>query len=188
MESAVRTRLRQIVLLTIGSLFILSCASAQTADICSTTRLPTAASELLKTKFPLWRAKQISDLEGYDHQLWLETHAKECPGIAIGHFESSDDLSYAALLVPRAKASSGYKIVVLSASGSGNTYSSKILEQGQGSEGLVISVAAPGQYSDFENTETAKPKVDGIYVQWIEKAATLYYWSSGQYHKLQTED
>ena len=94
------------------------------------------------------------------------------------------------MLVPKAKSSSGYKIVVLSAFAPGNTYSSKILEQGQGegSNGLVISVAAPGQYSDFENTEMAKLKVDGIYVQWIEKPAILYYWSSGQYHKLQTED
>jgi hypothetical protein len=169
---------------------MLSYASAQTTDICSTNRLPADANELLKTKFPLWRAKQISDLEGYDRQLWLETHAQECPGIAIGRFESSANLSYAALLVPKAKSSSGYKIVVLSASGPGNTYASKILEQGQGegSDGLVISVAAPGQYSGFENTEMAKLKVDGIYVQWIEKAASLYYWSSGQYHKLQTED
>ena len=184
------TRPRQIVLLTLISLFLVSYAFAQTPDVCSTTRLPAAASELLKTKFPLWRAKQISDLEGHDRQLWLETHAKECPGIAIGHFESSEDLSYAALLVPKEKTSSGYKIVVLSASGPGNAYTSKILEQGQGqgSDGLVISAAAPGQYSDFENTEMAKLKVDGIYVQWIEKAAILYYWSSGQYHKLQTED
>jgi hypothetical protein len=190
MESTVRTRLRQIVLLTMVSLFILSYASAQTADMCSATRLPGAASELLKTKFPLWRAKQISDLEGYDRQLWLETHPKECPGIAIGHFESSDDLSYAALLVPKTKSSGGYKIVVLSMSQPGNAYSSKILEQGQGqgADGLVISVAAPGQYTDFENTEMAKLKVDGIYVEWIEKGAILYYWSAGQYHKLQTED
>ena len=94
------------------------------------------------------------------------------------------------LLVPKAKTSSGYKIVVLSTSGPGNAYTSRILEQGhgQGSDGLVISVATPGQYSDFENTEMAKLKVDGIYVQWIEKAAILYYWASGQYHKLQTED
>ena len=167
---------------------MLSYASAQTTDICSTTRLPADANELLKTKFPLWRVKLISDLEGYDRQLWLENHAKECPGIAIGHFESSKNLSFAALLISKAKTNSGYEIVVLSASGPGNTYSSKILEQGQGADGLVISVAAPGQYSDFENTETAKSKVDGIYVQWIEKAAILYYWSSGQYHKLQTED
>ena len=35
------------------------------------------------------------------------------------------------LLVPKTKSSSGYKIVVLSAVGPGNTYSSKILQQGR---------------------------------------------------------
>jgi hypothetical protein len=79
---------------------------------------------------------------------------------------------------------------VLSASGSGNAYSSKILdqEQGQGSDGLVISVAAPGQYSDFEDTKVTKVKVDGIYAEWIEKGAILYYWSAGRYQKLQVSD
>src|SRR5579864_1819658 len=170
-----KTRLRQIVLFTIVNLFMLSYASAQTTEICSLTRLPSAASELLKTKFPLWRAKQISDLDGYDRQLWLETHAKECPGIAVGHFESSENLSYAVLLVPKKESTGGYEIVVLSESGS--VYSAKILDQaqGQGSDGMVISQARPGQYSDFENATQAKITLDGIYVEWIEKGAILYY-------------
>jgi hypothetical protein len=141
-------------------------------------------------KFPLWRAKQISDLDAYDRQLWLKAHPKKCPGIAIGHFDDPDQFAYAVLLVPTTKSSDGYKIVVLSASGSGNAYSSKILdqEQGQGSDGLVISVAAPGQYSDFEDTKVTKVRVDGIYAEWIEKGAILYYWSAGRYHKLQVSD
>jgi len=40
----------------------------------------------------------------------------------------------------------------------------------------------------FENTKLAKLRVDGIYVEWIEKAAILYDWSSGRYHKLQVSD
>ena len=165
---------------------MLSYSSAQTKEICSLTRLPNAASELLKTEFPLWRAKQISDLEAYDRQLWIEEHPKECPGIAIGYFEGSEQLAYAVLLIPKKESIRGYKIVVLNELGS--AFSAKVLEQGQSSEGLVISVAAPGQYSDFENTEAANLKADGIYVQWIEKAALLYYWSGGRYHKLQTSD
>jgi hypothetical protein len=175
------------MLLTIVSLFMLSYASAQTTEICSLTRLPSAASELLKTKFPLWRAKQISDLEAYDRQLWIEEHPKECPGIAIGHFESSEQLAYAVLLLPKKESTGGYKIVVLSELGS--VYSAKILDQAQGQGAdMAISAAAPGQYSDFEDTKRAKVTVDGIYVEWIEKAAVLYYWSDGQYHKLQTSD
>jgi hypothetical protein len=174
------------VLLTIVNLSTLSHSSAQTTEICSVTRLPTAASELLRTKFPLWRAKQISDLEAYDRQFWTEEHPKECPGIAIGHFEGSEHLAYAMLLVPKNESTGGYKIVVLSELGS--AFSAKLLEQGQSAQGLVISVAAPGQYADFEDTKQAKLTVDAIYVQWIEKAALLYYSSGGRYHQLQTSD
>lgn len=188
-----KTRIGQIAVLTTVSLFILTCTSSlsgQTSRICSATTLPTAAGELLKAKFPLWRAKQISDLEGDDRQLWLKAHPKDCPSIAAGHFESSDQLAYAVLLVPKAKSSGGYKIVVLSTPQSGNDYSLKVLdqEQGPGSDGLVISTAAPGRYSDFENTKSAKLRLDSIYVEWIEKGAILYYWSAGRYRKLQVSD
>lgn len=188
-----KTRIGQIAVLTTVSLFILTYTSSlygQTSRICSATTLPTAAGELVKAKFPLWRAKQISDLGADDQQLWAKAHPKDCPGIASGHFESSDELAYAVLLVPKAKSKGGYKIVVLSSPQSGSGYASKLLdqEQGQGSDGLVISAAAPGRYSDFENTKSAKLKLDSIYVEWIEKAAILYYWSAGRYHKLQTSD
>jgi hypothetical protein len=79
-------------------------------------------------------------------------------------------------------------IVVLSAAGSPAAFSSKVLEQGQGPDGLVISVAAPGKYSDFEDTRPRKLKLDGINVQWIEKAAAIYYWSSGRYDKIEFSD
>jgi hypothetical protein len=184
----VKIRPAQIVLLTIASLSMLSYSSAQTAEICSVSRLASAARKLLKTKFPLWQPKQISDLQEYDRQLWIKAHAKECPGIAIGHFESPTKLAYALLLVPERKSTGGYKIVVLNETDS--VYSETTLDQesGQGSDGMVISTAAPGQYSDFENTEQTKIKRDGIYVEWIEKAAVLYYWSAGRYRKLQTSD
>lgn len=117
-----KARVGHIVALAAVSLFMLidtSSSSSQTG-VCSTTRLPSGASELLSEKFPLWRAKQISDLEEDDRQLWLKAHPKDCPGIAVGHFESPDQLAYAILLVPKAKSSSGDKIVVLSPSQSGS--------------------------------------------------------------------
>jgi hypothetical protein len=184
---------KYIAVLTTVSLFILSHTSwlsGQTSETCSAATLPSATRELLNSKFPLWRAKQISDLGADDQQLWAKAHPKDCPGIAVGHFESSDQVAYAVLLVPKTKSSGGYKIVVLNARQSGSDYSLKILDQEQGpdSDGLVISVAAPGQYSDFDNMNLAKLRVDGIYVEWIEKAAILYYWSSGRYRTLQVSD
>jgi len=54
-------------------------------------------------------------MDADDQQLWLNgSNGKESPGIAIGHFESPDDLSYAVLLVPKSDPSGGYKLLVFS--------------------------------------------------------------------------
>jgi hypothetical protein len=126
-----------------------------------------------------------------DQQLWLKAaHEKECPGIAIGHFETVDKLSYAILLVPKSEPSGGHKIVVITKGPTGDAYTWKLLDhaEGQTYSGLVISKAEPGKYSDWENTKSIQMKLDGIYVEWMEKGAQLYYWSGGRYHKLQVSD
>ena len=96
--------------------------------------------------------------------------------------------AYAVLLVPDAKPTSGYKLVVLTKSGSG--YAARVLDQadGQTYSGLVISSAAPGKFSDFENTKSVQLKLDSIYLEWIEKGAQLFYWAGTRYHKLQVSD
>ena len=74
--------------------------------------LPSDAKLFLNQRFPDWRPKNMSDLGGYDKKLWLEAHAKECPGIAVGHFEQADRVGYAILLVPQAGHTASYKIIV----------------------------------------------------------------------------
>jgi len=115
---------------------------------------------------------------------------KECPGIAVGHFENAEGFSYAILLVPKSEPRGGYKIVVFTKGSTGAAYGWKLLDQAKGQtySGLVISKAPPGKYSDFENRKTVEIKLDGVYVEWMEKGARLYYWSGGRYRKLQVSD
>jgi hypothetical protein len=68
---------------------------------------------LVNKKFPGWRVKATSDLEAYDKELWVKEHPKECPGIAVGHFEDPNQVAYGILLVPNSAAAVGYKLVVL---------------------------------------------------------------------------
>jgi hypothetical protein len=126
-----------------------------------------------------------------DQQLWLKgPNGKECPGIAIGHFDSADRLSYALLLVPQSNPSGGHKIVVFSKGATKDVYTWGLLDhaEGQTYSGLVISKAEPGKYDDSETTKSVQIKLDGLFVEWMEKGAQLYYWSGGRYHKLQVSD
>src|SRR5262249_30351959 len=127
-------------------------------------------------------------LDPDDQQLWKKAHDMQCPGIAVGHFERMGQTAYAVLLVPHAKPTSGYKLVVLTKSGNG--YVARVLDhvEAQTYSGLVVSSVAPGKFSDFENTKSVLLKLDSIYLEWIEKGAQLFYWSGGRYHKLQVSD
>jgi hypothetical protein len=163
---------------------------AEPAMVCNDSVLPASAHRLLNLEFPEWRPKHVSDMNPYDQQLWLTAeHSKDCPGIVSGHFETADELSYALLLVPKSNPSEGHKIVVLSKGAPKSAYTWKLLLHGDGtSSGLVISKAAPGKYSDWENKKSIQLKMDGILVEWLEKAGVLYFWSKGQYHELTVSD
>lgn len=169
-------------------LFVSAQISAQAPNPCEKA-LPPAVQSYMEHQFPEWRPKVLSDLEGYDRQLWQETHKKECPGIAVGHFENAEHLSYALLLVSRSTAKSGYKFVVIT-SAPENTYRSEILDHNDAADasGMVISKAPPGKYSDFEQTKTVQLKLDSISLDWLEKSSVLYYWSEGHFLTIDTSD
>jgi len=148
--------------------------------------LPLQAKGLLDQRFPDWRPKYLSDLSGYDKKLWLETHPKECPGIAVGHFEQPDRAGYAVLLVPKSGHTAS-KIIVLS-KGS-DEYAVRLLDHAEGStSGLVISKEPHGTYSEFGDTKSVRLKLDGVNVEWLEKSSVLYYWEHGKYRSIQTSD
>jgi hypothetical protein len=170
---------------------IVPVASAQLTNNCRTSSLPAGARALLDGKYADWRPKDVTDLGADDKGLWMKAHPKDCPGIAIGHFEEPDRLSYAVLLVPKSELKHGHKIIVLRQLPSKNAYSVRLLDQADGeysSSGLVISKVPPGKYSDFEHATSVRVKLDAINLEWIEKGAVLYYWANGEYRTIQTSD
>jgi hypothetical protein len=172
-------------------LVIVPASFGQLKNSCRASSLPSGAKALLDGKYADWRPKDVSDLGPDDKELWLKANPKDCPGIAIGHFEEPDRVSYAVLLVPKSELKHAYKIIVLRELPTGNGYAARLLDQADGeysSSGLVISRVPPGKYSDFEGTASVSVKVDAVNVEWIEKAAVLYYWANGKYHTIQISD
>ena len=175
------------VLLALSSISL-----AQPKETCHDDALPTPVRALLKEKFPDWRPKHLLDLDPDDRKLWLETHAKECPGIVAGHFEQPDRMAYAILLLKRDASAEGYKIVVLSKES--DQYAVRVLDHGDESvaphadSGLIISKEPPGMYSGCCESKSVRLKLDGVNVEWLEKSSVLYYWSNGKYQSLATSD
>jgi hypothetical protein len=159
-------------------------ACAQGLNPCAGSNLPSPVTEVIRTKFSGWRPEQILDLGPDDRQLWLKAHLNDCPGIAAGHFESVDRLTYAVLLVRPSAPTNGFKILVLNKMSSAEAYAWKLVEQADGPTygGIVIEKAPAGHYSDYEDARiSVTTRLDGFYLEFIEKGAILYYWSARRY-------
>jgi hypothetical protein len=125
-----------------------------------------------------------------DQKLWLAARGNACPGMVDGNFETADKTSYALLLVPKSNAAAGYKIIVLGKGASDDSYTWKLVDHAEAPTdlGLVISKVPPGKYSDWEGNKSIHLKLDGLQVEWMEKGALVYYWSTGQYRRIRLSD
>lgn len=161
---------------------------AQAGGPCSGI-IPKELGLYLNNEFPTFRPKLISDLDRDDRRLWSETHQKACPGFADGHFQSPDELSHALLLVSQSHPKGGYRLVVITR-GTNDRFHSEILDSSDTADnsGMVIARVPPGKQSAFEGNKTIRLRLDSISVQWLEKAAVLYYWSNGKFRTLNTSD
>ncbi len=178
---------RHVLLLPASSMLALMAVvsgGAQTSNPCAESGLPSPVNDLIRGRFPGWRPEQLSDLRSDDRQLWLKAHVNDCPGIAIGHFETTDRFTYAVFLVRPSDPTNGYKVLVFDEIPHGNAYILKLVEQANGPTygGVAIETAPPGHYSDYEDARiSVTTKLEGFYLEFIERGALLYYWSGRRY-------
>jgi hypothetical protein len=166
-------------------------SAAPGPDSCDKAPLPAQVREMLRNKFAGWRPKQLSDLGADDQKVWLQgPSGKSCPGIAIGHFQSATELSYAFLLLRESGPAHGYQIVIFSKQADGDTYTSNLLDHSDAEpdSSLVISKADPGKFSDLESEKSVRTKLDSVIVEWLEKGAVLYYWTADRYRRIVISD
>ncbi len=165
-------------------LSVMAYAGQAPKDPCDDTVLPGSASKLISEKFTSWRVLRLSDLEITAQNSWLDSkEGKNCPGIAIGHFETKSDVSYAMLLIPREQKITGYRLVVVSKNQV--SYSVRTLSKNNvATSPLVIYKVPPGKYSDADEHESVQLILDGLQMEHMERGAILFYWRSGRYREL----
>jgi hypothetical protein len=166
------------------------CSQARAADPCDLSLLPRELQTELAKTYPDSQLERLENLSEYYRQSWLKEHPNDCPGIAIGHFESKSELSYALFLVPRPdRERPGASIVVFSRiRPTARFVSHLVFRWNDGNfcipSDLVISKVAAGKYGG--------PKVliglDGVLYEAMEKASSLYYWKNGRYQGLSISD
>jgi hypothetical protein len=171
-----------------------SAVPAKAVDPCDTSVLPQEVRTKLEKNFADWQPERLENLYEDDRSFWTKAHPNDCPGIAIGHFESKDELSYALLLVSKPnRKRPGLRILVFSRSGLSASYVTHLISKWdigtfyKGSN-QVIATARPGHYEEAMGPKKVQIDLDGISYEVMEKGAILYYWKNGRFHELATSD
>jgi hypothetical protein len=170
---------------------VAACASAQSAgQACQVSALPEGVQSILVSEYPTWRIETLADLDADYQKAWTAKRPTECPGIAAGHFESKDDLSYALLLIPREKGRSGYRFLVVSRKSGKGAFSSTVLDQNdkETSGNPAIFHVDPGMAFNEEKFAAFKLKSEGIYFEFFEASGFIYYWKHGRYQRIVESD
>jgi hypothetical protein len=179
-----------------SSLCLLACSTTtRAADPCDISVLPQEIQTKIAKDFPDWQIERLEHLDDEDRQLWVKAHPNECPGIAIGHFESKTELSFAVLLISKPdRKRLGFRVVAFSREGSKSPYIARLVTKwNQGGpynlgSDEVIARVPPGQYNDVEKPNSVHTDLDSILDETLEKGAAIFYWKNDRYRELQTSE
>jgi len=168
--------------------------TSRAADPCDASALPQEIQTKLDRNYPDWQPEKLENLDEEDRKLWTNAHPNDCPGIAIGHFESKNELSYALLLVSKPdRKRPGLRILVFSRPGPSAPCVVHLIGKWdtgtfyEGSDQVIATVSA-GHYEEAIGPKRIQTDLDGIWYEVMEKDAILYYWKNGRYHELVTSD
>src|SRR6266852_4308816 len=143
-------------------------AQSKVADPCDVSALPQEIQAKLERNYPDWQPERVQTLDEDDRAFWTKAHPNDCPGIAIGHFESKAELSYALLLISKPdRKRPGLRILVFSRLGPSVPYVAHLLSKwdvGAFYEGSaqVISTVPAGNYEEAMGPRKVQSDLDGI--------------------------
>ncbi len=143
------------------------------ASICCPPRLTT----ILQNQFSGFYPEKVSDLSAEYRKAWLKDHPQECPGIAVGHFQSPTRPSFAVLLIGAKGGLSGSKLVLLNQSAGGAWKATKVAEEEMSYYYEAVSKvpASKGRHA---------ATLDRIQLQQFDAGSTAYYWRGGRFHSI----
>lgn len=159
----------------------------QAPVLCRLDSLPSVIQRHLREEYSSWKIQEASNLSPRARGRWESGKPSECPGIAIGHFESEQTLSYALLLVPLGHTDAGYRFVVFSQKPEQSDYEARILDKRNesGATNYFLRGMPIGKFFD----ELSKKRFHAYTADVIllfdsaekEYEVDGYYWSENRY-------
>lgn len=178
-----------ILLLSAGLIFGQQVPDKQKPSLCPLDLLPMEIQHRLKQDYGSWRVQEVANLSQRAHQRWESEKPLGCPGIAVGHFESAQTLSYALLLVPTANGDAGYRFVVFSQIPGQSDYEAKLLDKldEAGAANYFLRGMPIGKFFDQASKKRFNAHTSDVILLFDsaekEYEVDVYYWSEGRYKR-----
>jgi len=150
---------------------------------CADSTLPAGVRSYIVRKFPSWKIRDISDLVPRDQQLWSQLHPGECPGAAVGHFKDPKKVQCAVLLSRQEKRSHRNMVIVVQ-EGKRGEYEVQVLQKGEFVIPDVLYKLPPGEYTNYDDSDTVRTEHEAIVSEQLEAGAFMYYWVAGRFRRL----
>lgn len=124
------------------------------ASICPSDLLPAEIRNRLKSDFPAWKIQDTNGLAALTRQRWESEKPLQCPGVAIGKFESSESLSFAVLLVPTTNTVAGYRLLVFDLKSANWAY--RVVDQSEEGRAGTVFIRAVAVSKFFDEASRRK--------------------------------
>jgi hypothetical protein len=177
-----------------GVLYLAVCTPSKAVDPCDLSVLPKEIQTKLEKNYPDWQPERLEHLDADDRKLSTNAHPNDCPGIAIGHFELKNELSYALLLVSKPdRKRQGFRVIAFARGGPSAPYVPHLVSKWNDelyyyNSDEVIATVPPGRYAEAMGPKNVQTDLDSILCETLEKGAAVYYWKNGRYHELITSE
>ena len=155
--------------------------------LCGLDSLPAAIQRHLREEYGSWKIQETSNLSPRARGRWESEKPLECPGIAAGHFESAQTLSYALLLVSQGHADAGYRFVVFSQKPGQSDYEASILDKldESGATNYFLRGMPIGKFFDEASKKRFQAHSADVILLFDsaenEYEVDVYYWSENRY-------
>lgn len=158
--------------------------------LCKVGPMPPDIQKRLKEEFGSWKVQEPTDLSARARERWKSEKPLECPGLAVGQFESAKMPCYAVLLVPVGHSDGGYRFLIFSRKASQSSYEMTVVDQldETGAANFFIHKVRISKF--YDERSRRKFNVQGsegiLLVDAAEKEyeVDVYFWTNGRYqHK-----
>jgi hypothetical protein len=156
-------------------------------NLCRFDSLPAAIQRQVREEYASWKVQEAINLSPRARGRWESERPLECPGIAVGYFESAQAPSYALVLVPTGNGDAGYRFVVFSQRPGQSDYEAKILDKldERGASNYFLRGTPISKFFDEASKKRFHAHTPDVILLFDsaekEYEVDVYYWSDGRY-------